>query len=178
MRQQLARDVPAAANIEKPDTDKDAALPAHPGAAAYIDGTERTFLDKYSDYIWFAILGLSGLGSVGAWLRHAWRRNERDRYLDHRDSLLALITKARQAETPDALEKMQSEADGVLREALDCYDDGAIEEGDLSAIGLALDQLHHAVADRRTMLGIAPPDAPRMRDALPPLPVLTGRGSG
>jgi TRAP transporter TAXI family solute receptor len=178
VRQQLAREVPAAANIEKPDTDKDAALPAHPGAAAYIDGTERTFMDKYSDYIWFAILGLSGLGSVGAWLRHAWRRDERDRYLDHRDSLLELITRVRQAETPEALAKMQSDADGVLREALDCYDDGAIEEGDLSAIGLALDQLHHAVADRRAMLGVTTPDAPRMRDTLPPLPVLTGRGSG
>jgi TRAP transporter TAXI family solute receptor len=179
VRQQLAREVPAAANIEKPDTDKDAALPAHPGAAAYIDGTERTFMDKYSDYIWFAILGLSGLGSVGAWLRHAWRRDERDRYLDHRDSLLDLISRVRQADTSEALEKMQSEADGVLREALDCYDDGAIEEGDLSAIGLALDQLHHAVADRRAMLGIAPPGAPRAPElALPPLPLLTGRGSG
>ena len=52
VRQQLAREVPSAAKIEKPDTDKDAALPAHQGAAAYIDGTERTFLEKYSDYMW------------------------------------------------------------------------------------------------------------------------------
>ena len=48
---------------------------------------------------------------------------------------------------------MQSEADSLLREALDCYDDGAIEEGDLSVIGLALEQFHHAVADRRVVLG-------------------------
>ena len=55
-RQQLARELPSAAQIEKPDTDKDAALPAHQGAAAYIDGNERTFLEKYTDYIWGAIL--------------------------------------------------------------------------------------------------------------------------
>ena len=61
-RQQFARELPSAAQIEKPDTDKDAALPAHSGAAAYIDGNERTFLEKYSDYIWGAILLLSGLG--------------------------------------------------------------------------------------------------------------------
>ena len=36
---------------------------------------------------------------------------------------------------------MQSEVDDVLREALDCYDDGAIKEGDLAAISLVLDQL-------------------------------------
>src|SRR4051812_582128 len=65
IRQQLARELPTAAQIEKPDTDKDAALPAHQGAAAYIDGNERTFLEKYTDYIWFVVLGLSGLGSAG-----------------------------------------------------------------------------------------------------------------
>src|SRR6266853_4345972 len=73
VRQQVARELPSASKIEKPDTDKDAALPAHQGAAAYIDGNERTFLEKYSDYIWFSVLILSGLGSAGAWLQHYWK---------------------------------------------------------------------------------------------------------
>lgn len=153
VRQQLAREVPGAAKIEKPDTDKDAALPAHQGAAAYIDGTERTFLEKYSDYFWAAILVLSGLGSAGAWLRHSWKRDEREKYSVHRDNLLELISRVRQAESPEELATMQREADDTLREALDCYDDGAIEEGDLSAIGLALEQFHHAVADSRAAIG-------------------------
>ena len=163
VRQQLAKEVPGAARIEKPDTDKDAALPAHQGAAAYIDGTERTFLERYSDYFWAAILVLSGLGSVGAWLRHSWKRNERQRYTLHRDSLLDLVSRVRQAELPEQLATMQGEADGILREALDCYDDGAIEEGDLSAIGLALEQFHRAVADRRVTIGVSAPDLQRRR---------------
>ncbi len=163
IRQQIAREVPAAAKIEKPDTDKDAALPAHPGAAAYIDGNERTFLDNYSDYIWAAVLLLSGLGSAGAWLQHYWKRDEREQYLAHRDNLLDLIAKARQAESAEELSDMQREADSVLREALDCYDDGAIEESDLSVIGLTLEQFHHAVADRRTIIGAGTTDMPRMR---------------
>jgi TRAP transporter TAXI family solute receptor len=163
VRQALAREVPSAAKIEKPDTDKDAALPAHPGAAAYIDGTERTFLEKYSDYIWGGILLLSGLGSAGVWLRHYLRRDEREQVTLHRNNLLAMISKVRQAESPDELTAMQSEVDGILRETLDCYDDGAIEEGDLSAISLVLDQFHHAIADRRVALGVSAPDLPRMR---------------
>src|SRR6266446_9135745 len=115
VRQTLAREVPSASKIEKPDTDKDAALPAHQGAAAYIDGTERTFLERYSDYFWAAILVLSGLGSVGAWLRHSWKRNERQRYTLHRDSLLDLVSRVRQAELPEQLATMQGEADGILR---------------------------------------------------------------
>jgi len=162
-RQQLARELPTAAQIEKPDTDKDAALPAHAGAAAYIDGNERTFLEKYTDYIWGAILILSGLGSVGAWLKHYWKRDEREQYARHRDSLLELISRVRRAETPEELAEMQGAADGVLREALECYDDGAIEEGDLSVIGLTLEQFHHAVTDRRTVFGAGGADLPRMR---------------
>ena len=154
---------PAAAKIEKPDTDKDAALPAHQGAAAYIDGTERTFLEKYTDYFWGAILVLSGLGSAGAWLRHYLKRDEREQYDEHRDDLLAIISKVRLADTPDELTAMQNEVDGMLREALDCYDDGAIEEGDLAAIGLVLDQFNHAVADRRVAIGLAAPEPARMR---------------
>ena len=166
-RQQFARELPSAAQIEKPDTDKDAALPAHAGAAAYIDGNERTFLEKYTDYIWGAVLLLSGLGSAGAWLRHYWKRDERERYTVHRDNLLDLITRVRQAETPEELAEMQGVADGFLREALDSYDDGAIEESDLSVIGLALEQFHHAVADRRATLATLVPDAPLMRVQTP-----------
>jgi TRAP transporter TAXI family solute receptor len=156
VRHELARELPSAAKIEKPDTDKDAALPAHQGAAAYIDGTERTFLEKYTDYIWGTILLLSGLGSAGAWLQHYWKRDEREQYLAHRENLLDLLARARKAETPEELTEMQSEADGVLREALDCYEDGAIQEDDLSVLGLALEQFHHAVTDRRLTLGTPP----------------------
>ncbi|MDI1266048.1 MAG: TAXI family TRAP transporter solute-binding subunit [bacterium] len=164
VRQQLARELPAASQIEKPDTDKDAALPAHAGAAAYIDGNERTFLERYTDYIWGAVLVLSGLGSFGAWLQHYWKRDERELYSRHRDNLLDLIAKVRKAETAKELAEMQGAADSLLRETLDCYDDGAIEESDLTVIALTLEQFHHAVSDRRAVLATADPaEAPRMR---------------
>ena len=167
-RQQLARELPTASQIEKPDTDKDAALPAHAGAAAYIDGNERTFLEKYTDYIWFVVLILSGLGSAGAWFRHYWNKDEREEYIAHRDHLLELISRARTAETSAELSEMQSAADGMLREAFECFDDGTVEEGDLSVIALALEQFHHAVADRRTVLsssGLAEPPRARIGQA-------------
>lgn len=163
-RQQLAREMPTASQIEKPDTDKDAALPAHAGAAAYIDGNERTFLEKYTDYIWFAVLILSGLGSAGAWFRHYWNKDEHEQYIAHRDHLLELISRARTAETSAELSEMQNAADGMLREAFECYDDGTIEEGDLSVIALALEQFHHAIADRRMVLAdTGAAETPRMR---------------
>jgi TRAP transporter TAXI family solute receptor len=163
VRPSLAREVPGAAKIEKPDTDKDAALPAHPGAAAYIDGTERTFLDKYSDYIWGGVLLLSVLGSGSAWFRHYIKRGERRRNTLQRDKLLATIALVRKTDSVEELDALQSEADDILRETLECYDDGAIEAADLSAYGLVLEQFHHAVADRRAALGETAAAVPRMR---------------
>jgi TRAP transporter TAXI family solute receptor len=163
VRQILAKEVPGAAKIEKPDTDKDAALPTHAGAAAYIDGTERTFLERYSDYFWFAILILSGFGSAGAWLRHYLKRDEREETTLHREQLLSMISRARDAGTLEELAAMQHEVDATLRETLQSYDDGAIEEGDLSAFGLVLEQFHRAVIDRRMAIAAAEPDLPRMR---------------
>jgi TRAP transporter TAXI family solute receptor len=163
VRQALAKQVPGAAHIKKPDTDKDAELPVHRGAADYIDGNERTFLEKYSDYFWFAILVLSGLGSAGAWLRHFLKRDERELSTLHRDKVLDLIAKVRVAETPEQLLALQREVDAIVRETLDAYDDGAIEEEDLSAFGLVLEQFHHAVVDRRVQMDGSTPELARMR---------------
>jgi len=163
VRQSLVKQVPGAAHLKKPDTDKDAELPVHRGAAAYIDGNERTFLDRYGDYFWFAVLVLSGLGSAGAWLRHYLKRGEGEQNTHHREKVLAMISRARETESPEQLLTMEREVDAVLRETLEAFDDGAIEEEDLSAFGLVLEQFHYAVADRRAAMGVSAPDLPRMR---------------
>lgn len=163
VRPSLAREFPNASKIEKPDTDKDAAIPAHPGAAAYIDGNERTFLDRYSDYLWGGVLLLSVLGSVFAWLRHYLKSDERSLTSLHRDKLLAAIAQVRKTDSIEELDSLQQDADAFLRETLECYDDGAIDEGDLSAYGLVLEQFHHAVGDRRAVIGASPASLPRIR---------------
>jgi TRAP-type uncharacterized transport system substrate-binding protein len=155
-RPALLRELPGVATLEKPDTDKDAAIPAHRGAAAYIDGTDRTFLERYSDFLWGGVLLLSGLGSAGAWLRSYLKRDERNNYLASRDRVLEMIGAARGARTPDELATMQNEVDEVLRETLDCFEDGAIEEAALLAFGLVLEQFHFAVSDRRDVLARTP----------------------
>src|SRR5579872_2037774 len=163
VRPALIREDPGGSKIQKPDTDKDAAIPAHAGAAAYIDGTERTFLDKYSDYFWAAILVLSVLGSGAAWVRHYIKRDERSLTSEHRDKLLAHIAQVRKTDSVEELDALQEEADEFLRETLECYDDGAIDEGDLSAYSLVLEQFHHAVADRRAVIAGSPVGTSRIR---------------
>jgi hypothetical protein len=156
LRQAIARQVPGAAQITKPDTEKEAELPVHRGAAAVIDGTERTFLDRYGDYFWFALLLLSGIGSAGAWLRQYLNRDERDENTSHRNRILALVSKVRTAEFDHELLAMQQEVDAIIVETLDCYDDGAIEEEELAAFGLVLELFDHALSERRAVLQTPP----------------------
>ena len=161
VRQQLVTEFPLAAKIETPDTDKDAVIPVHPGAAAFVDGEEKTFLDKYSDYIWWSLMALSAMGSVGAWFAGYLKKDERDSNNHQRERLLDMIAAARKCETTEELDQMQAEADDILRDTLRCYDHGAIEEGALTAFNIALDQFHSAVADRKAVLFSLPPNLQR-----------------
>jgi TRAP transporter TAXI family solute receptor len=161
IRQQLLTEFPLAAKIETPDTDKDAAIPVHPGAAAFVDGEEKTFLDRYSDYIWWGLMALSAMGSAGAWFAGYLKKDERNNNSSLRERLLQMIATARRSDAMDELDQMQTEADDIMRDTLHCFDHGAIEEGALTAFNIALDQFHHAVADRRAYLMSVPQNLQR-----------------
>jgi TRAP transporter TAXI family solute receptor len=161
IRQRLMSDYPLAAKIETPDTDKDAVIPAHPGAAAFVDGEEKTFLDRYSDYIWWALMALSAMGSAGAWFAGYLKKDERQNNTSLRERLLDMIPAARRSDSAEELDRMQDEADTILRDTLVCYDHGAIEEGALTAFNIALEQFHNAVADRKALLMSMPQNLQR-----------------
>jgi TRAP transporter TAXI family solute receptor len=161
VRQTLLSEFPLAAKIETPDTDKDAAIPVHPGAAAYVDGEEKTFLDRYSDYIWFGLMGLSLLGSIGAWFASYLKKDERGNNSSLRERLLDMLALARHSDSSDELDQMQAEADNILRETLRCFEHGTIDEGALTAFNIALEQFHNAVADRKALLASMPQNLQR-----------------
>ena len=156
IRQSLKNEFPLAAKIETPDTDKDATIPVHPGAAAFVDGEEKTFLDRYSDFIWWGLMALSAMGSAGAWFAGYLKKDERNNNTSQRERLLDMIATARQSDSTDELDQMQAEADDILRDTLRCFEHGAIEEGALTAFNIALEQFHNAVADRKALLTSMP----------------------
>src|SRR6476646_10690761 len=152
VRQQLMAEFPLAAKIETPDTDKDAVIPVHPGAAAFVDGEEKTFLDRYSDYIWWSLMALSAMGSAGAWFAGYLKKDERHINTPQRERLLDMLAAARHSDSIDELDSMQAEADTILRDTLSSFESGAIEQGTLTAFNIALEQFHNAVADRKALL--------------------------
>jgi hypothetical protein len=100
----------------------------HPGAAAFVDGEEKTFLDRYSDYIWWGLMLLSAMGSAGAWFAGYLKKDERSNNSSLRERLLDMIASARRSDSTEELDHMQAEADDILRETLQCFEHGAPQD--------------------------------------------------
>jgi len=152
IRQSVMAEFPLAAKIETPDTDKDAVIPVHPGAAAFVDGEEKSFLDRYGDFIWWGLMALSATGSIGAWFAGHLKKDDRGNSSGLRERLFDMIAAARRSDSSDELDRLQAEADDILRDTLHGFEQGAIPEGALTSFNIALGQLHQAVADRRALL--------------------------
>ncbi len=163
VRQSLASEYPAIAQMTKPDTDKDAAVLAHPGAAAFIDDDQKTFFDKYSDFIYLGIMVFSGFGSGAAWLASYSRADDRIRKLRALDMLLDIAGTARLAETHEQLDKLRRDVDDLLRRTMHQVERKDLDESAMVAFSIALNQAQGAISERRailTALGVVPAPAP------------------
>jgi TRAP-type uncharacterized transport system substrate-binding protein len=148
-RPAIAARIPIANRIEAPATDKGAALPVHPGALAFLDDEEESFFDKYSDAFYIGAMCLSVLGTG---LAAAATRLTRHRLTDADRILRRLleITKAvRSARHAGLLDGYEEEADELLALALapDAVD--ALSVNRMGALSVALNQVRHAIAERR-----------------------------
>ena len=162
-RRDLVGELPILAQVKAPDTDAGAYLPVHPGAAEFYNGTQQSFLDKWSNAIFLAPMALGALVTV---LAAAWkflRFGELKTKEAELDLLYALSRKIRQAEKESDLSEIEDQIDEVLRaqRARTATDDEAAL--DTSTLNVAAHRLENLIHDRRAVLaapisGAAPKD--------------------
>jgi len=70
VRRDLMAEEPIFAQITAPSTDADAYLPLHPGAAAFYNSTQQSFMDEYGNWIYLTPMVLGGAATV---LAAAWK---------------------------------------------------------------------------------------------------------
>jgi TRAP transporter TAXI family solute receptor len=158
-RIELAAMVPLAAGIMAPDTAKTARHPVHPGAAAFIDDEELTFMERYGDWIYVGVMVIGVFGSAFAALSSRFRRqsHEQARRLDQ---LLGLMRAARRCEDLAALDRLEQDADEIFAATLQVATHQEIDPNRLAAFSLALEQVRHAIGERRRLLaGLMPSEA-------------------
>ncbi len=113
-RNDLVRDQPLLAGIAAPDTDPDAYIAVHPGAAAFYNGTQQSFMDRYSNWIYLTPMVLGALASIFA---AAWRFlgiERADREETAMKTLFALPRRIREVKSDAELTEIEREVDAAL----------------------------------------------------------------
>lgn len=160
-RRDLLPEMPILSQIAAPDTDADAYLPVHPGAAAFYNGTQESFLDKWGNIIFLTPMILGALASV---LAAAWKFMRAGQPLTQEqalDALYALGQRIRLGSSEAELDEIEQEIDRVLlaqrkREALG--EEGARE---VVALNVAAHRLENLIHDRRLVLASLQGSKPR-----------------
>ena len=151
-RRELAGQHPLLGQVMSPDTDKDAYIPIHPGAAAFFDGDEKTFFDKYGDQFFYGSLLLGTFTSI---LAGVWRFMTKDtvKVQDQPSMrLYALVEKINEAKSETELAAIEQQFDDILKEGLKKVSAGKVDEGEISAISLASQRLQYLLSQRRIAL--------------------------
>jgi TRAP-type uncharacterized transport system substrate-binding protein len=113
-RNDLVRDQPLLAGIAAPDTDPDAYIAVHPGAAAFYNGTQQSFMDKYSNWIYLTPMVLGALASIFA---AGWRFlgiERTDPQETTMKTLFALPRRIREVKSAAELADIENEVDAAL----------------------------------------------------------------
>src|SRR5262245_29657597 len=121
----LAPTFPQVGSIEVPDTTVGAALPFHPGAAAYYNGDMPNLLEMFEDYFYLGAIIISVLGSGLAWMVSTWRRA----LSQDQEQLLRLLAIVQEVPTADldTLEALDKEVEAIHAWAVERVAHEAIE---------------------------------------------------
>jgi TRAP-type uncharacterized transport system substrate-binding protein len=154
-RRDLVGEFPILSQVKAPDTDPGAYLPVHPGAAEYYNGSQQSFLDRWSNIIFLAPMALGALASIVA---AAWKflKPEHGSGKLALDQLYALGRRIRHAATESDLSDIEHEIDEVLsaQRAKADEDENAL---DAATLNVAAHRLENLIHDRRVALAEAKP---------------------
>jgi TRAP transporter TAXI family solute receptor len=156
-RRDLATDYPLLTQIMAPSTDKDTFLPAHPGAAAYFSGDQKSFFDRYGDQLFYGSMMLGMLMSLlaGVW-KFMVQKPKPDTAEPPLGRLFAVMDDVRAAQSAADLAKAEDRIDDVLRQRLGRYEKDDVEPDDCTALSLVTHRLERLLERRRLELGAAP----------------------
>jgi TRAP-type uncharacterized transport system substrate-binding protein len=141
-----------ASRIEPADTDKDAFIIAHQGAAEYINDDTKSFMDRYSDLLYLGAGVLSIIGSIFAGIYTSLTRITPERASELATAILDIGERIAHANSLDALEALQDELEAILRGAVIGLRDGTISTDGLDTFKLGYEFVRDELDMRREYL--------------------------
>jgi hypothetical protein len=152
LRHALLAQNPEAGRIEKLSTDRGESFAVHPGAATYYDAEETSLLSGLSDWFWVGMLGLGGIGSMGAWILSRLFPRRREMVQAEFTELLELMEKARAATSTAEVENVEREIDKLVTATSQLLFDGSIDDIHQPAFDLILARIETVLEAKRQEL--------------------------
>ena len=140
------------ARSNRPTTDKDAFIVAHPGAAEYINDDTKSFMDRYSDMMYLGAAALSVIGSIFAGIYTKVTRIAPEKASELATAILDIGERMEYAKTLDALDELQDELEAILRGAVIGLRDGTISSDGLDTFKLGYEFVRDEIGMRRDHL--------------------------
>jgi TRAP-type uncharacterized transport system substrate-binding protein len=149
---ELALEDGFASRIEPADTDKDAFIVAHQGAAEYINDDTKSFMDRYSDLLYLGAAALSVIGSIFAGIYTKVTRIAPEKASELATAILDIGERIEHANSMDSLEALQDELEEILRGAVVGLRDGTISTDGLDTFKLGYEFVRDEIDMRRDHL--------------------------
>jgi len=149
---ELALEDGFASRIEPADTDKDAFIVAHQGAAEYINDDTKSFMDRYSDLLYLGAGALSVIGSIFAGLYAKVTRIAPEKASELATAILDIGERVVHATSLDALDALQDELEAILRGVVIGLRDGTISSDGLETFKLGYEFVRDEIGMRRESL--------------------------
>jgi hypothetical protein len=141
-----------ASKIEPADTDKDAFIIAHQGAAEYINDDTKSFMDRYSDLLYLGAGVLSIIGSIFAGIYTKVTRIAPEKASELATAILEIGERIQHANSLDSLQALQDELEAILRGAVIGLRDGTISTDGLDTFKLGYEFVRDELGMRRESL--------------------------
>ena len=147
-RAKLAASVPQAGQVEAPETDKKGVLRAHPGAAAYLDGTQESLFDQVITQLFnFSIIG-GVVGSLALWFSGFWRKHRPDEIQKNLARLSAMMREAKTAPI-DQLGVIEDELDVLSGWLLERFVHEKIAPDRINGVAVIISHIRLLIERRR-----------------------------
>src|ERR1700716_2585787 len=149
---ELALEDGFASRIEPADTDKDAFIVAHQGAAEYINDDTKSFMDRYSDLLYLGAGALSVIGSIFAAIYTNLTRVAPEKASELATAILDIGERMEHAKSLDSLDALQDELETILRGAVIGLRDGTISTNGLETFKLGYEFVRDEIGMRSETL--------------------------
>ncbi|MCW5704373.1 MAG: TAXI family TRAP transporter solute-binding subunit [Bradyrhizobium sp.] len=156
---ELALESGFASRIEPAATDKEAFIIAHPGAAEYINDDIKSFVERYSDLLYFAVAALGIIGSICATLYTKVTRIAPEKASELATQLLDLGEDVQDATSVEEIDCLQDDLEKILRGVVIGLRDGTISSDGLETFKLGYQFVRDEIGMRREALQRNPPEA-------------------